>query len=102
MPLCTLPHVMGRGIENCRAQKVFRQFVDMPWQIEYDGKAFTVKWRFLDIWKAIAVRQLDGLIHYTKPICYRQIYDILLRANLKGPIASPGTGLVYFSVAVDS
>ena len=34
-----------RRFENCRAQKIFKQFVDMPGQIEYDGKAFTVKIR---------------------------------------------------------
>jgi len=34
-----------RRFENCRAQKIFKQFVDMPGLIEYDGKAFTVKIR---------------------------------------------------------
>jgi hypothetical protein len=34
-----------RRFENCRAQKIFKQFVDMPGLIEYDGKAFTVKVR---------------------------------------------------------
>jgi transposase len=34
-----------RRFEKCRTQKVFKQFVNMPGQIEYDGKAFTVKIR---------------------------------------------------------
>jgi len=34
-----------RGFDTCRAQTIFKQFVNMPGRIEYDGKIFTVKIR---------------------------------------------------------
>ena len=34
-----------RGFDKCRAQTIFKQFVNMPGRIEYDGKGFTVKIR---------------------------------------------------------
>lgn len=34
-----------RGFDKCRAQTIFKQFVNMPGHIEYDGKRFTVKIR---------------------------------------------------------
>ena len=34
-----------RGFETCRAQTIFKQFVNMPGRIEYDGKGFIVKIR---------------------------------------------------------
>jgi len=34
-----------RGFDTCRAQTIFKQFVNMPGRIEYDGKRFTVKIR---------------------------------------------------------
>jgi transposase len=34
-----------RRFEKCVPQKIFKHFIDMPGQIEYDGKAFTVKIR---------------------------------------------------------
>ncbi|MDO9464704.1 MAG: hypothetical protein Q7J67_05345 [bacterium] len=44
----TLYHLFAkdlRGFEKCRAQTIFKQFVNMPGRIEYDGKVFTVKIR---------------------------------------------------------
>jgi transposase len=44
----TLYHLFARdlrGFENCRAQTIFKKFIDMPGRIEYDGKRFTVKIR---------------------------------------------------------
>lgn len=44
----TLYHLFARDLrrfERCRAEKIFKHFVDMPGQIEYDGKTFTVKIR---------------------------------------------------------
>ena len=34
-----------RRFETCSTQKIFKQFVDMPGHIEYDGNTFTVKIR---------------------------------------------------------
>lgn len=34
-----------RGFEKCRAQTIFKHFINMPGRIEYDGKGFTVKIR---------------------------------------------------------
>lgn len=34
-----------RGFDKCRAQTIFKRFVNMPGRIEYDGKGFTVKIR---------------------------------------------------------
>lgn len=34
-----------RRFENCSPQKLFKQFIDMPGQIDYDGKRFTVRIR---------------------------------------------------------
>jgi hypothetical protein len=44
----TLYHLFAkdlRGFEKCRAQTIFKHFIDMPGRIEYDGKGFTVKIR---------------------------------------------------------
>ena len=44
----TLYHLFAkdlRGFEKCRAQTIFKRFVNMPGQIDYDGKGFTVKIR---------------------------------------------------------
>lgn len=44
----TLYHLIAKDLrrfEKCRAKKVFKQFIDMPGQIIYDGKIFTVKIR---------------------------------------------------------
>jgi DNA-binding MarR family transcriptional regulator len=34
-----------RRFENCSPQKLFKQFIDMPGQIDYDGSIFTVRIR---------------------------------------------------------
>jgi len=44
----TLYHLFAKDLkrfENCTPQKIFKQFIDMPGQIDYDGKGFTVKIR---------------------------------------------------------
>jgi len=44
----TLYHLFAKDLrrfEKCRAQTIFKQFVNMPGRIEYDGKGFTVKIR---------------------------------------------------------
>jgi benzoyl-CoA reductase/2-hydroxyglutaryl-CoA dehydratase subunit BcrC/BadD/HgdB len=47
---------------------------------------YSIEGRIRDIQRALAARELDGLIHYTQTFCYRQIYDILLRDALPIPI----------------
>ena len=44
----TLYHLFAkdlRGFEKCRAQTIFKHFINMPGRIDYDGKRFTVKIR---------------------------------------------------------
>ena len=44
----TLYHIFAKNLkwfENSKADKIFKKFIDMPGQIEYDGKTFTVKIR---------------------------------------------------------
>jgi len=44
----TLYHLFAkdlRGFEKCRAQTIFKQFVNIPVRIDCDGKGFTVKIR---------------------------------------------------------
>ncbi len=44
----SLYHLFAENLkrfEKCSAEKIFKQFVDMPGQIEYDKKSFTVKIR---------------------------------------------------------
>jgi benzoyl-CoA reductase/2-hydroxyglutaryl-CoA dehydratase subunit BcrC/BadD/HgdB len=47
---------------------------------------YGVQERINDIQKAVAERDLDGLIHYTQTFCFRQLYDIILREQLDTPI----------------
>ncbi len=42
--------------------------------------------RIEDIKEQSAARHLDGIIHYTQSFCYRQIQDMVLRANIDLPI----------------
>lgn len=42
--------------------------------------------RIADVAEAVAVRRLDGLIHYTQSFCFRQMQDLLLRQCLRVPI----------------
>jgi transposase len=44
----TLYHLFAKDLrrfEGCRAPKIFKQFIDMPGRIKYDGERFTVKIR---------------------------------------------------------
>jgi len=44
----TLYHLFTKDLrrfESCRAPKIFKQFIDMPGQVKYDGERFTVKIR---------------------------------------------------------
>jgi benzoyl-CoA reductase/2-hydroxyglutaryl-CoA dehydratase subunit BcrC/BadD/HgdB len=42
--------------------------------------------RLADLAEAVAVRRLDGLVHYTQSFCFRQMFDQLLRERLNIPI----------------
>ena len=83
-------------MESIGARVVFnevqRQF-SMPFESEDIVEQYLlytypygVEGRIADIKKAIADRQLDGLIHYTQTFCFRQLYDIILREQLPVPI----------------
>lgn len=62
---------------NCT--DIIDQYLEYTYPYSIDG-------RLRDIEKAINERRLDGLIHYTQMFCYRQIYDIIIRDNLKIPV----------------
>jgi len=42
--------------------------------------------RLADLREAVAVRRLDGLVHYTQSFCFRQVFDQILRDHLPVPI----------------
>ena len=42
--------------------------------------------RLEDLRRQIALRRIDGLIHYTQAFCFRQIQDLLLKRHLEVPI----------------
>jgi benzoyl-CoA reductase/2-hydroxyglutaryl-CoA dehydratase subunit BcrC/BadD/HgdB len=42
--------------------------------------------RIEDIRQQAALRQIDGIIHYTQSFCYRQIEDLIIRKKLDYPI----------------
>ena len=49
---------------------------------------YHVKWRIEDIKEQCALRNVDGVIHYSQSFCFRQIEDILFRKNLDLPFFS--------------
>jgi transposase len=63
----TLYHLLAKDLrrfEKCSPQKIFKQFVDMPGQIVYDGNVFTVKIR-----KRATTPILLGVEKLNKEIC---------------------------------
>lgn len=60
-----------------------RDLVDQYLQYTYP---YGVSPRLDDIGTQIAVRRIDGLIHYVQSFCFRQIADLLLRRHLPVPI----------------
>jgi benzoyl-CoA reductase/2-hydroxyglutaryl-CoA dehydratase subunit BcrC/BadD/HgdB len=83
-------------IESLGAQVVFneiqRQFSmpfgegDLVEQYLSYTYPYAIEGRIQDIQRAIATREIEGVIHYAQTFCYRQIYDILLRDALPVPI----------------
>ncbi len=47
---------------------------------------YPLEGRIEDIKKAVAERQIDGIVHYVQAFCHRGIGDIVLRSNLGLPI----------------
>ncbi len=60
------------------AQNFIQQYLDYT----YPYGAFA---RLPDIEEQLALRQVDGIIHYTQTFCFRQIEDIVFRDRLKLP-----------------
>jgi benzoyl-CoA reductase/2-hydroxyglutaryl-CoA dehydratase subunit BcrC/BadD/HgdB len=57
--------------------------VEQYWRYTYP---YDINGRLADLAEAVAVRQLDGLIHYTQSFCFRQMFDQTLREHLPVPI----------------
>jgi benzoyl-CoA reductase/2-hydroxyglutaryl-CoA dehydratase subunit BcrC/BadD/HgdB len=57
--------------------------VEQYWRYTYP---YDINGRLADLAEAVAVRQLDGLIHYTQSFCFRQMFDQTLRDHLPVPI----------------
>lgn len=47
---------------------------------------YDITGRLADLAEAVAVRRLDGLIHYTQSFCFRQMFDQTLREHLPVPL----------------
>lgn len=47
---------------------------------------YGIKHRIEDIKFQIRLRKIDGIIHYVQNFCYRQLYDMIFKEELKVPI----------------
>jgi len=47
---------------------------------------YDIAGRLSDLAEAVALRSLDGIIHYTQSFCFRQMFDQILRERLSVPI----------------
>ena len=47
---------------------------------------YDIEGRLEDLAEAVALRRLDGLVHYTQSFCFRQMFDQTLREGLGIPI----------------
>ncbi|MEW6388748.1 MAG: 2-hydroxyacyl-CoA dehydratase [Thermodesulfobacteriota bacterium] len=47
---------------------------------------YDITGRLADLREAIRQRRLDGLIHYTQSFCFRQMFDQMLREQLRVPV----------------
>lgn len=83
-------------LEEMGARVVFnetqRQF-SMPYlcaDIEEQYRRYTYPYdifaRLDDIEEQIALRRVDGIIHYVQSFCFRQIEDLIVRKRLKVPV----------------
>jgi benzoyl-CoA reductase/2-hydroxyglutaryl-CoA dehydratase subunit BcrC/BadD/HgdB len=83
-------------LEELGAQVVFnempRQFsmpydtADLVEQYRRYTYPYDISGRLADLAEAAAVRQLDGIIHYTQSFCFRQMFDQTLREHLPVPV----------------
>ncbi|MGO8761353.1 MAG: 2-hydroxyacyl-CoA dehydratase family protein [Desulfobaccales bacterium] len=47
---------------------------------------YDIESRLADLKEAVAIRRLDGLVHYTQSFCFRQMFDQFLRDHLDVPL----------------
>jgi benzoyl-CoA reductase/2-hydroxyglutaryl-CoA dehydratase subunit BcrC/BadD/HgdB len=47
---------------------------------------YDISGRLADLEEAVAVRRLDGLVHYTQSFCFRQMFDQAIRERLQIPV----------------
>ena len=79
---------MGARVVYNEVQRQFsmpftsRNLVEQYQQYTYPYGAFA---RLEDIKEQLALRQVDGIIHYTQTFCFRQIEDIIYRQRINLP-----------------
>ncbi len=79
---------MGARVVYNEVQRQFsmpfasRDLVEQYQQYTYPYGAFA---RLEDIQEQLALRQVDGVIHYTQTFCFRQIEDIIYRQKINLP-----------------
>jgi benzoyl-CoA reductase/2-hydroxyglutaryl-CoA dehydratase subunit BcrC/BadD/HgdB len=85
------PVIEGLG-GNIVYNEVQRQFsmpylsTDLKEQYLLYTYPYHVRHRIADIREQLALRQIEGIIHYCQSFCFRQIEDILFRRHLKLPL----------------
>ena len=47
---------------------------------------YDIRGRLDDLREAVAVRRLDGLVHYTQSFCFRQMFDPIIRERVGVPL----------------
>ncbi len=80
--------------KNCKIvfNEVQRQFSIVSESPDYIQRyleytyPYSIMDRIKDIKEQIALRKIDGVIHYVQSFCYRQIQDILVRKHLDVPV----------------
>ncbi len=62
-----------------QAKNIFEQYYDYtyPYDLEF---------RLMEIKKQIALRRLDGIVHYTQSFCHKAIQDIVIKQQLDIPV----------------
>ncbi len=62
-----------------QTRNIYEQYYDYtyPYDLEF---------RLIEIKKQIALRRLDGIVHYTQSFCHRAIQDIVIKQQLDIPV----------------
>jgi benzoyl-CoA reductase/2-hydroxyglutaryl-CoA dehydratase subunit BcrC/BadD/HgdB len=87
--LYTVLEEMGARVVFNEVQRQFampdapEDLVEQYLRYTYPYGAFA---RIADIERHLAVRRIDGIIHYTQTFCYRQIEDMIFRRRLPYPL----------------